>query len=307
MSILINNKFRTIYRDKPVKWIYCLIVFNILVSIDFVDSLSKCQKALDAAAAVTAHVLAENSHLTRELLNKQHRHFQFSKNEQTNQFHPFSTQSLPNILDSDTFDQPDVNQMVSTSLTENTNLPSNLRKVHDNVATHSSSIINSLSNSMPSNSPNNMKSNNLPAINLNSKLPPESSLLVSQETRAFRARPQNSKPPMYNKVNPQQFLLRGLTNVNDNLEQNPQQQFIVKPTHQLNNHHHKASTSSTNQSPHYYSSRTFTTSSSSFFNNLRPYILHTGDIYVAYFDCIDQNSLNVERTSPLVQSAMSGK
>lgn len=261
---------------------------------NYVLSVTKCQKALDAAAAVTAQIMAENSQLTKELqdrinLNNQHQHhhnhFQFQQppqivNSLPNHFYPPAPQTLPNILDSGAYDQPptapEINQMVGAP--NKNNLPKN--DLHNNL------------------------------LILPTSVPKAENLLVSQETRAYRARPsnQNHKQISFNKLNsPQhQFHLRGFT------DENPDRnQFIIKP-YQLS--HKSTATNSVhqhspNQSPHYFSSQQHfaTSASSSFFNNLRPpYILHTGDIYVAYFDCIDQNTLNVEQTSPLVQSAMSG-
>ena len=363
-----KSKLSTIYRYKPVNWFYLwIIIFQFVVPVCFVNGVSKCQKALDAAAAVTAQIMVENSQLTKELMHKQphHRHFQLpiGGDQQPSQY--FSPQNLPNILDSGQFDQPDVSQLVaSASLTNDNNLR-DVHNLHENAysiqnglqgtsihSVHSSklhNVPNTMSNSLSSNhppihspnhspiNPSNHQSNHqlnhspihspnhspnhspIHPPNHQPNHPPENSLLVSQETRTYRARPnhKNNNKPLYNKVNPhhQQFQLRGLTNddkfvkFDTNLDKN---QFIGKPTFAVS---HKTSQpaqppSTANQLPNYFSSQQAiaTSASSSFFNNLRPpYILHQGDVYVAYFDCIDQNSLNVERTSPLVQSAMSGK
>ena len=327
-----RNQLKAVYRrGEPVRWLCLWILLGIcLLPIGLVNCVSKCQKALDAAAAVTAQVLAENTHLTRELYNN-HPHRHYPGEHQPNHRPPFfPPQGLPNILDSASFDQPDLSQMVSADLA-NGNVPAVTGMHHHHV--HSSARDSGglhdpgTSNAMRgghgsvhgSISPGNLPAKNLPTNAPTNSMPPpngsppEGSLLVSQESRAFRARPNSHKPqpqPMYNKVNPQQFHLRGLTNDKfDNLEQS---QFVVKPSnYQQQPISHKSTHSSpTNQMSHYFSSQPFATSatSSSIFNNVRaPYILHSGDIYVAYFDCINQNNLDVERTSLLVQSAMSGR
>lgn len=344
-----SSPLKAVHRNgEPVRWL-CLwiLIGSCLLPVGLVNCVSKCQKALDAAAAVTAQVLAENSHLTRELYNNHphHRRYPIAGGDQPNHHPPyFSPQGLPNILDSDSFDQPDLGHLagpiVSSSLANGnapSNMQSNLHHVHsaarDSGGVHDPGTSTGMHTAHGHNmisklSPNNMPVKNLangpangmpppppplpPPIASSPNLPPESSLLVSQESRAFRARPNSHKPaqqPMYNKVNPQQFHLRGLTN--DKLDNLEQSQFHVKPSnYQQQPLSHKVThQSSTNQMSH-FSSQPFATSasSSSIFNNLRsPYILHAGDIYVAYFDCINQNNLDVERTSLLVQSAMSGR
>uniref|UniRef100_A0AAN0N7P4 G-protein coupled receptor 3 n=1 Tax=Polyphagotarsonemus latus TaxID=1204166 RepID=A0AAN0N7P4_9ACAR len=112
-------------------------------------------------------------------------------------------------------------------------------------------------------------------------------IFVSQESRAFQMKP---KLQQYNKANSPQ--------INNGFKYDKYQSKYQKPSHRLS--------SSSNQTPHYFSTQALSHNKDNFFDNLQPpFILLSGDVYVAYFDCINQNNIDIETTAPLVQSAMS--